>query len=43
VSDSETAEVVLLLEDEALIAVALQDSLEDAGYVVAGPFTGGNV
>ena len=29
---------VLLLEDEALIAVALQDDLEEAGYSVAGPF-----
>ena len=29
---------VLLLEDEALIAVALQADLEDAGYQVAGPF-----
>ncbi len=29
---------VLLLEDEALIAVALQDDLEEAGYRVAGPF-----
>jgi DNA-binding response OmpR family regulator len=30
--------MVLLLEDEALIAVALQDDLEEAGYGVAGPF-----
>ena len=29
---------VLLLEDEALIAVALQADLEEAGYTVAGPF-----
>ena len=29
---------VLLLEDEALIAVALQADLEDAGHNVAGPF-----
>jgi hypothetical protein len=29
---------VLLLEDEALIAVALQDDLEEAGDGVAGPF-----
>ena len=29
---------VLLLEDEALIAVALQDDLEEAGYAVVGPF-----
>ncbi len=31
--------VVLLLEDEALIAVDLQDELQDAGFEVAGPFT----
>ncbi len=31
-------DTVLLLEDEALIAVALQDSLEEEGYSVAGPF-----
>ena len=29
---------VLLLEDEALIGVALQADLEEAGYTVAGPF-----
>jgi DNA-binding response OmpR family regulator len=29
----------LLLEDEALIAVTLQDDLEEAGYRVSGPFT----
>ena len=29
---------VLLLEDEALIALALQDDLEEAGYGIAGPF-----
>jgi DNA-binding response OmpR family regulator len=29
---------VLLLEDEALIAVALQTDLEEAGHTVAGPF-----
>jgi DNA-binding response OmpR family regulator len=29
---------VLLLEDEALIAVALQDDLEEVGYEVGGPF-----
>jgi two-component system, response regulator PdtaR len=29
---------VLLVEDEALIALALTDDLEDAGYEVAGPF-----
>ena len=31
--------LVLLLEDEALIALNLQDELQDAGYEVAGPFT----
>jgi DNA-binding response OmpR family regulator len=30
---------VLLVEDEAVIAVALQDDLEEVGYKVAGPFT----
>jgi DNA-binding response OmpR family regulator len=30
---------VLLLEDEALIAVTLQDDLEEVGYGVVGPFT----
>jgi DNA-binding response OmpR family regulator len=29
---------ILLLEDEALVAVALQADLEEAGYSVAGPF-----
>ena len=31
--------LVLVLEDEALIALNLQDELQDAGYEVAGPFT----
>jgi DNA-binding response OmpR family regulator len=31
--------LVLILEDEALIALNLQDELQDAGYAVAGPFT----
>src|SRR3954467_6754360 len=31
--------LVLLLEDEALIALNLQDELQDAGYRIAGPFT----
>ncbi|WP_201842867.1 response regulator [Microvirga zambiensis] len=31
--------LVLILEDEALIALNLQDDLQDAGYGVAGPFT----
>jgi DNA-binding response OmpR family regulator len=30
---------VLLVEDEPLIAVTLQDDLEEGGYEVAGPFT----
>ena len=30
--------LVLLVEDEALIALALTDDLESAGYQVAGPF-----
>jgi DNA-binding response OmpR family regulator len=38
-SDHQTRSgTVLLLEDEALIAVALQADLEEAGYAVAGPF-----
>jgi DNA-binding response OmpR family regulator len=31
--------LVLVLEDEALIAINLQDELQDAGHAVAGPFT----
>jgi DNA-binding response OmpR family regulator len=31
--------LVLVLEDEALIALDLQDELQDAGHEVAGPFT----
>jgi CheY-like chemotaxis protein len=31
--------LVLVLEDEALIAINLQDELQDADYEVAGPFT----
>ena len=31
--------LVLVLEDEALIALNLQDDLQDAAYEVAGPFT----
>ncbi|PVE22165.1 histidine kinase [Microvirga sp. KLBC 81] len=31
--------LVLVSEDEALIALNLQDELQDAGYDVAGPFT----
>jgi DNA-binding response OmpR family regulator len=30
---------VLIAEDEALIALNLEDELRDAGYAVAGPFT----
>jgi DNA-binding response OmpR family regulator len=31
--------LVLVLEDEAIIALNLQDELQDAGYKVAGPFS----
>jgi len=31
--------LVLVLEDEALIALNVQDELQDAGYAVAGPFS----
>ena len=31
--------IILVLEDEALIALNLQDELQDEGYEVAGPFT----
>src|SRR5688500_12941920 len=31
--------VVLILEDEAIIALNLQDELQDAGYSIGGPFT----
>jgi DNA-binding response OmpR family regulator len=31
--------LVLVLEDEALIALNVQDELQDAGYGVAGPFS----
>src|SRR5690349_5286724 len=30
--------LALVLEDEAMIALNLQDELQDAGYKVAGPF-----
>jgi two-component system, response regulator PdtaR len=30
--------LVLLLEDEAIIALDLQDELQECGYAVAGPF-----
>jgi DNA-binding response OmpR family regulator len=30
--------LILILEDEALIALALQDDLQDVSYEVAGPF-----
>ncbi len=30
--------LVLVLEDEAIVALALQDDLQDAGHEVAGPF-----
>jgi DNA-binding response OmpR family regulator len=31
--------LVLIVEDEAIIALNLQDELQDSGYSVAGPFT----
>jgi len=31
--------LVLILEDEALVALNLQEEIEEAGYSVAGPFT----
>jgi|SRR5215212_1007781 DNA-binding response OmpR family regulator len=31
--------VALILEDEAIIALNLQDELQDAGFGVGGPFT----
>ena len=31
--------LVLILEDEAIVAINLQDELQEAGYTVAGPFT----
>ena len=31
--------LVLILEDEAIIALNLQDELQDNGYRVGGPFT----
>lgn len=34
-----TKPLALIVEDEALIALNLQDELQDAGYAVAGPFT----
>jgi AmiR/NasT family two-component response regulator len=30
--------LVLLVEDEAIVAMDLQDELQEAGYAVAGPF-----
>jgi DNA-binding response OmpR family regulator len=30
---------ILIVEDDALIAVSLQDDFEEAGFAVAGPFT----
>ena len=35
----EASPLILILEDEALIAINLQDELQDSGYAVAGPFT----
>jgi DNA-binding response OmpR family regulator len=36
---SSNGPLVLLLEDEAIIALNIQDELEDNGYRIAGPFT----
>jgi DNA-binding response OmpR family regulator len=36
---AKTSSLVLVLEDEALIALNVQDELQDAGYEVAGPFS----
>jgi DNA-binding response OmpR family regulator len=36
---TDTRPSVLILEDEALVALDLQDELRDAGYRVEGPFT----
>ena len=38
-ANSNSKPPVLILEDEALIALDLQDELRDAGYRVEGPFT----
>ncbi len=38
-TNSNSRPSVLILEDEALIALDLHDELRDAGYEVAGPFT----
>lgn len=32
---------VLVVDDEALVGICLADDLQDAGYRVTGPFTGG--
>ena len=36
---SGTRPLVLIVEDEAIIALNLQDEMQDSGYSVAGPFT----
>jgi DNA-binding response OmpR family regulator len=36
---AKTSPLVFVLEDEALIALNVQDELQDAGYEVAGPFS----
>jgi DNA-binding response OmpR family regulator len=38
-TDRNSTPLVLILEDEALIALDLQDELRDSGYEAAGPFT----
>jgi len=37
--DQSDRRLVLIVEDEAIIAVNLQDEFQDAGFKVAGPFT----
>lgn len=36
---SSNGPLVLILEDEAIIALNIQDELQDKGYRIAGPFT----
>ncbi len=37
-ASSSSSPLVLLAEDEAIIAIELDESLKDAGFAVAGPF-----
>jgi len=38
-NDFASRPLVLILEDEAVIALNLRDELQDAGYSIGGPFT----